>query len=144
MSKFTEDYLMSLFKKYDLQSLDTILLKFLDEKVYFEHKARVILNRGDELGILDKVLSEDEKAKIAARKYITLSEKNKKKFNVDEEVVLTVKVKNIKNIKVKVYELNLEKQYLEDSKEIEDTINLNYLEPTFSFIYEHENTNTYK
>ena len=145
MAKFTEEYLIGLLKKYDSESLDPILLKFLDERLYFDHKARILLNKGESLGILDKVLDEHEKQRIAGKKYITFSEKNKKKFSVEEDVVLTVKVKNINEIKVKIYELNLEKHYLENScSEIEDTISLNYLEPTFSFMYENDNSNVYK
>ena len=121
-----------------------MLLKFLDEKMYFEEKAKAMLSKGESLGILEKVLTEDEKLKISEKKYITITEKNKKKFKVDEDVVLNVKVKNIKEIKVKVYELNLEKHYLEEFSEVEDTINLSYLEPTYSTIYEADASNKYK
>ena len=80
--------------------------------MYFQTKARVLLKKGESLGILEKVLSENEKATIADSKSITLIDKNKNKFKVDEDVVLTVKVKNVRDIKVKIYELNLEKHYL--------------------------------
>lgn len=37
---------------------------------------------------------------------------NKKSYKVSDDVILKVKVKNLKKIKVKIYEINLEKHYL--------------------------------
>ena len=61
----TEDYLRALLRKHEAETLDAKLLKFLDEKMYFEEKARMALKKGEDLGILDKVLTEDEKLRIA-------------------------------------------------------------------------------
>ena len=144
VGQLSEDYLRALLRKHDGETLDAMLLKFLDEKIYFEEKAKMMLSKGEDLGLLEKVLTEDEKLKIAEKKQISITDKNKKKFKVDEDVILNVKVKNIKEIKVKVYELNLEKHYLETFEEIEDAINLNYLEPTYSTIYQTDASNKYK
>lgn len=82
-------------------------MKYLDEKAYLVKKAKTLLNKGEDLGFLENVLTEEEKRKISETKYITISSKNKKKFSVDEDVYLNIKVKNVRSIKVKIYELNL-------------------------------------
>ena len=63
-------------------------------------------------------------------------EKTKKKFKVDEEVELKMMIKNVKNIQVKVYQLDLQKHYLEQNSEIDETQNLSYLQPNSSYTYE--------
>ena len=54
-------------------------------------------------------------------------EKTKKTFEVDDDLVLKLKVKNVSVINVKVYEINLEKRYLLEKREIDPTENLKYL-----------------
>ena len=42
-----------------METLDGKLLKFLDEKMYFEEKAKMMLSKGEDLGIMEKVLTEE-------------------------------------------------------------------------------------
>ena len=45
-------------------------------------------------------------------------------------------VKNVKNIQVKVYQLDLERHYHEQNSEIDETQDLSYLQPNSSYTYE--------
>ena len=53
-------------------------------------------------------------------------------------------MKNVKNIKIKIYELNLEQNYLQNQNTIEENMDLTYLEPSSEFIYEVDNSNPFK
>ena len=56
---------------------------------------------------VEKILSMEELRELKERKEITILEKTKKTFEVDDDLVLKLKVKNVSIINVKVYEINL-------------------------------------
>ena len=77
------------------------------------------------------------------RKEITILGKTKKTFEVDDDLVLKLKVKNVSIIHVKVYEINLEKRYLLEKREIDPTENLKYLNPNSTTVFERKNENPF-
>ena len=84
-------------KKYDYEKLDRELPKrIIDEFYYYKERAKIMLSKGESLGNMENELTEEEKRKIAEVKFIKITDKNKNKFMVDEDVALNVKVKNIK------------------------------------------------
>lgn len=50
-------------------------------------------------------------------------------------MVLKIKIKNISKVVVKIYELNLEKHYIENKTAIDDNMDLHFLDPTYQFVY---------
>ena len=59
---------------------------------------------------------------------LTFTNKNKKAFKVDDQVKLEVNTKNIKSgVNMKIFSIDLEKQYLENGGEIDEQINLKFL-----------------
>jgi len=48
---------------------------------------------------------------------------------VKEDVVLKLKLKNIRTITAEVYELSTEKHYLSSDSDIDDTANLDFIQP---------------
>lgn len=59
-------------------------------------------------------------------------------------MVLKIKVKNIEKIRVKIYELNLEKHYIQSRGPVQDDMDLHFLDPTYQFVYEVSNSNPFK
>lgn len=80
------------------------------------------------------------------KKEIRLLPTNPKKFKVDEPVKLEVAIKNVKNINIKVYVLNLEKHLLGEACNtiIDDEVDLAFLLPTSQQKYENSATNPFK
>lgn len=44
---------------------------------------------------------------------------------------LFIRIKNVREIKVKIYKFDLVKQYLEKQYDVDEEINLKYLQPTY-------------
>jgi hypothetical protein len=59
---------------------------------------KVLLAKGDTLENLHTLLPKDELERLSAAKELTIIDTNKRRFNLDEDVVLRLKVKNIKLI----------------------------------------------
>lgn len=63
---------------------------------------------------------------------------------MNEDVILKIKIKNIARVVVKIYELNLEKHYIESKTVIDDNMDLHFLDPTYQFVYEVPTKNPFK
>lgn len=70
----------------------------MDELYY-----KVLLARGDTIDNLHTLLSKSEIDRLATSKELTILESNKRRFNLGEEVVLKLKVKNVKLITAEIY-----------------------------------------
>lgn len=74
------------------------------------------------------------------RKEITFVENiNKKFYECDEKIKLTVDIKNIPQFTINIYEINLETYYRENLSNFDPLINLEGIIPTESQVY---NVNT--
>lgn len=143
--KLIVEYLVSLFKMEDKpDDLANTLVSYFNEDFLKKICTKVKLTKGETVPNVNYILKPDEITELKDKKKVSILSKNKKIFKVDEDVVLTIRVKNVKSIKVKIYELNLEKSYLEKQNKIDENMNLSFLEPTKSFDYEVENTNPFK
>ena len=69
----------------------------------------MVLLNGGEISEAEKTLTNDEIKKIKERKWLEILDKTQKKFRVDEDIELKLKVKNISEVRVKVYRVNMEK-----------------------------------
>jgi hypothetical protein len=58
-------------------------------------------------------------------------------------VELKVRVKNINNIHVQIYKIDLEKHFTENESEIDQTQNLSYLQPNYSYNYTTDGSNPF-
>lgn len=61
------------------------------------------MNKGETIENIHTILSNNEVNQIKEKKKISILTKNKKHFAVDEDVILTIRVKNVKIIKIKIY-----------------------------------------
>lgn len=59
----------------------------------------------------------------------------RKDFGVEDKVEVAVRIKNIKQVEVKVFQLNSQEYYLKKKKEIDGTLNLNGLVANYSQVF---------
>ena len=57
----------------------------------------------------EKTLTNDEIKEIKDRKWLEILDKTQKKFQVNDDIELKLKIKNISSVRVKIYTVNLEK-----------------------------------
>lgn len=60
-------------------------------------------------------------------KKLTFSQSNPSVLKIDQPVKLDLTIKNIKLITIKIFAIDLEKQYLQTSSQINEHINLKFL-----------------
>eukprot|EP00919_Chromeraceae_sp_WS-2016_P042351 GHVR01100741.1.p1 GENE.GHVR01100741.1~~GHVR01100741.1.p1 ORF type:complete len:110 (+),score=3.94 GHVR01100741.1:2710-3039(+) len=106
------DYLVGLFKKGDSAQIHNALKRYIEESVLLKADAGVKLSRGEEVKDLEQIFSTSEIQSLKEKKEITLLSKNKQHFKVNDDVRLSVNIKNVTDVTIKIYELNLEKYYL--------------------------------
>lgn len=74
-------------------------------------KEKTLLSKGEEESVCGQILTEAQKLQLRQEKILLISKKNKKFFNVEEDVSLKLEIKNINKLIVKIYQINLQKQY---------------------------------
>jgi hypothetical protein len=74
---------------------------------------------------------------------LTFSESNKENFAIEEEVKLSVAIKNVKQLVVKIFEFNTETYYMKNKAVFNTGVNLEGLEAsdTLTFNYNDQPTN---
>lgn len=68
----------------------------------------ILLNGGSAVEA-EKTLTNDEIKEIKDRKWLEILDKTQKKFQVNDDIELKLKIKNISSVRVKIYTVNLEK-----------------------------------
>lgn len=104
----------------------------------------VQLAQGKTLGNLHSIFSKEQTDKLRNAKELTILETNKKRFAVDEDVVLQLRIKNIKKVDIDVYELSTEKHCLSSTGDIDDSVQLDFIEPLTKTVREIDCDNPFK
>lgn len=76
-----------------------------------------------------------------------LNERNKKIYKAQDEVKVSLTLKNVKQLEIKVYELNLLKEYLTNNSDANrnyDDINLSYFSPSSVEIFSNPSDNPFE
>ena len=94
--------------------------------------ATIKLEKGEPIENLNRYFSKEESNDLKNRREINLKNSNKKQFSIGDEVELDLRLKNVQEIDVKIYEINLEKHLLKNHTDIDDQVNLSFLKPTFT------------
>lgn len=105
---------------------------FFDEKYLksIEKQVKVYLTEKGLIDLGDDV-SPEEYMKIQDQVIIRFKETNKEKFSIDESVKITLELKNIPELIIKVFEFNTETYYRKNMKLLDTSIDLQGLEPSF-------------
>lgn len=121
---YEESKLYTEFKEY-------FDLKFL-EKIYYVSK----LYKGDDNKEISNYFSFKEYNKLVNDVNLDIINKDVNAFDLNQDVKLNVKIKNIKTLYVKTYELNCESYYIKNNrKDIPIDLNLEGLVPSFKDVY---------
>ena len=115
---------------------------FNEERVSKLYAVTILLAGGSSLEA-EKHLGVDEVRKIKEKKSLEILESTKKYLKVEDEVELKLRVKNLSRIRVKIFQVDLEKRYLQNLS-LDESQDLSFLNPTDSFVYEVDNSNPYK
>lgn len=142
--KIGKEYIERLLKLPDHLETKKKLISYFPEKMIEKIHATARLNVGDDEKEAAKILSADELAAIKNQKEITILSSNKSRFKTEEPVQFKVQVKNVKNILTKVYEIDLEKHYLQNGGRLNELEDVSYLQPNKSSSHVVENQNPYK
>ncbi len=85
--------------------------------------------RQKEIANLYDLFTMQQLNELKEKKKLTFSPSNRKVYRSDESVQLKLTAKNVKAIAVKLFAIDLEKQYLENKCEINEQTNLKFLVP---------------
>lgn len=94
--------------------------------------AKVKFLRGESVD-LKSHFSDHEIKEMNDQKLLQVS--GKKEFKQGDKVLLDVKIKNIKTLTIRVFEVNTESYLLKNQTENYDEINVNFLIPTEEYLY---------
>ena len=108
-------------------------------KDYFEEREIKEIEKRVSIYLSDKGLRElsaefkdpNEFKRIQDEVIINLKPSNKDVFKVDEAVVLKLDVKNVPELIIKVFEINLQTYYKKNFKKFDSSINLDGMMPSF-------------
>ena len=105
------------------------LEKYISRKYLLREDAKVKLAKGKQQDILNiyELFTVDQVSAMKEQKKLTFAENNQQVYKIDEAVNLKLTIKNVKQITLKVFAIDLEKQYLEAGGELNDQINLKFL-----------------
>lgn len=119
---------MSLFKKEGKDTVEQLAV-YISKNYLIREEAKVKLGMGkqDEVKNIHSIFSVWEVNQMKDKKMLTFTENNKSVYKINEKVSLELKVKNIRNVSLKLFGVNLEKHYLENSREVDEEMNLKFL-----------------
>ena len=90
---------------------------------------------GKEEPLKDNTLSSYEINNLMEETILTICEFNKESFNINDDIELTLEVKNIKTLYLNIYEINTENYYYSNKKRFDETISLDGIVPTYEDIF---------
>lgn len=91
-------------------------------------------------------LSHNELTLLKNKREIKISERNQNTFRAEDDVFISLTLKNIQTLQIKVYELNLAKEYLTNNSpgSAYDLANFSYFSPTSTDSFENPSQNPFE
>jgi hypothetical protein len=131
--KLIEKYLKHFFlkEKMDFKKLN----KYFNEGYIKKFYSRMKFYSGDEEPMKDKILSPQEISDLMKEIKLTICDYNKEKFNINEDIELSLEIKNIQTLFVNIYEINTENYYYTNKNTFDSSISLDGIVPTFEDKY---------
>ena len=131
--KLIEKYLKHFFlkEKMDFKKLN----KYFNEGYIKKFYSRMKFYSGDEEPMKDKILSPQEISDLMKEIKLTICDYNKEKFNINEDIELSLEIKNIQTLFVNIYEINTENYYYTNKNAFDSSISLDGIVPTFEDKY---------
>ena len=109
--------------------------KYFEEKYIKYFYAKMQFYLGNDEYTKNKMLETYEINDLMKETKLIICEYNKKSFNINEDVILNLELKNIKTLYVNIYEINTENYYYTNKIEFDELISLEGIVPTYVDIY---------
>jgi hypothetical protein len=93
------------------------------------------IQSGENIDNITKIFGEAELTEMRESKKLKFVSWNKNRFNLGDEITLTLEIKNVQNFCVNIFEINTESYYRKNKSEIHERINLTGLIPSKSVEY---------
>ena len=131
--KLIEKYLKHFFlkEKLDFKKLH----KYFNESYIKKFYSKMKFYSGDEEPMKDKILSAQEISDLMKEIKLAICDYNKEKFDINEDIELTLEIKNIQTLFVNIYEINTENYYYTNKNVFDSGISLDGIVPTFEDKY---------
>ena len=145
--KLVEEYISKLFHHAeDRVKVLTSLEKYFEKRHLLRVSTKIRLEKGENVEALNEIFTDpSELESIKEKSEIKILPSNPRRHRVQDDVELKVHLKNVKNIDVKIYEMNLQKNNLEDGRPlINDEIDLSFLKPASQFSQVNPVTNPFQ
>ena len=130
--KLIENYLKHFYLKDKLEFKQ--LNKYFNENYFKRFYAKMQFYLGSEQPTKDNILSSYEINDLMKETILTICDFNKEEFNINDDVVLFLEIKNIQTLYVNIYQINTENYYYSNKKKFEDNISLDGIVPTYEDI----------
>jgi hypothetical protein len=130
--KLIENYLKHFYLKNKLEFKQ--LNKYFNENYFKRFYAKMQFYLGSEQPTKDNILSSYEINDLMKETILTICDFNKEEFNINDDVVLFLEIKNIQTLYVNIYQINTENYYYSNKKKFEDNISLDGIVPTYEDI----------
>jgi hypothetical protein len=129
LTKYLEYFFLFGNKEIDDFS-EYIEINYLKQLYY---KAKLL--KGEEDNNYLSVLGKEQYTSLSNMTQITICDFNKKVFQIDEQIELTLDIKNINTLFVEIFEINTENYYLKNLSTLDSNVNLEGLISTFKKTY---------
>ena len=128
-----EKYLKHFFIKKKMDY--TKFSKYFNENYIKKFFNKMKFYSGNEEVLKENILSSIEIGDLMKEVQLNICDFNKEIFNINEDIELTLEIKNIQTLYVHIYEINTENYYYSNKTEFDEFISLDGLVPTFEEIY---------
>lgn len=106
-------------------------------------ETKIKLARGETVEKVLEFFTNEELLEMKDKKKITIKQSNKTKYRASDAVALKILVKNVPQLTVSIYELNLEKHYVNFNFDPSDSVDLSHIAPSACHIYATDILNPY-
>ena len=111
------------------------LNKYFNENYIKRFYAKMQFYLGNEEPTKDNILSSYEINDLMKETKVTICDFNKELFNINDDIELTLEIKNVQTLYVNIYEINTENYYYSNKKKFDESISLDGIVPTYEDIF---------
>ena len=105
--------------------------KYFKENYIKNFYAKMQFYLGNEIQTKDGILKREEIDNLMKEIILNISDYNKERYNINDDIELILEIKNIQTLYINLYEINTENYYYQNQKEFYTNISLEGIIPTF-------------
>ena len=93
--------------------------KYFKENYIKNFYAKIQFYLGNEIETKDSILKREEIDNLMKEIILNISDYNKERYNINDDIELILEIKNIQTLYINLYEINTENYYYQNQKEFE-------------------------